>query len=224
MAPRFGAKPADPFAARPLLRSRQAPLPLLRSQRARVRHIAHSIVALVLLNAACSSDDDPQTLPQGAAGSGQASGNGVGDGNGNGGDDGAAEEPTLSDPKLSVREVVSGLTQPIGMAFLAENDFFVTEKPTGMVKRVVLGAVSATVLDLPVNSADERGLLGIALHPNFASNGWVYLYWTESSTGKDTDKIDQVGNSNSDFTPNTRKPLGNRVDRFVWDDQAQTLT
>ena len=37
------------------------------------------------------------------------------------------------------------------------------------------------VLDLPVNFASERGLLGITLHPNFASNGWVYLYYTRSS-------------------------------------------
>ena len=44
---------------------------------------------------------------------------------------------------------------------------FVIEKTTGQVKLVVDGVVTATVLDLAVNSASERGLLGIALHPRF---------------------------------------------------------
>jgi hypothetical protein len=54
------------------------------------------------------------------------------------------------------------------MAFLGADDFFVLEKATGQVKRVVNGVVqSPAVLDLAVNSASERGLLGIALHPDF---------------------------------------------------------
>jgi aldose sugar dehydrogenase len=132
--------------------------------------------------------------------------------------------PMLTDPELTVRTVVSGLMQPIGIAFLGPNDFLVTEKPTGRVKRVANGAVTATVLDLPVNSGSERGLLSIALHPNFRHNRWVYLYWTESSTGADTNVLADVGNANSPFPPGTPQPLGNRVDRFVWDWRNQTLT
>ena len=131
--------------------------------------------------------------------------------------------PTVADPDLAVRTVVGGLTQPIGMAFLGRNDFLVTEKPTGKVKRVVNGMVTATVLDLPVNSASERGLLGIALHPDFRRNGWVYLFWTESSTGADSEVLEEVGNANSRFRPGTPQPLGNRVDRFVWDWRNQKL-
>jgi glucose/arabinose dehydrogenase len=118
--------------------------------------------------------------------------------------------PTVFDSNLAVRTAVSGLTQPIGMAFLGDNDFFVLEKASGKVKRVVNGAVAAEVLDLAVNSASERGLLGIALHPDFPGTPWVYLYWSESLTGVDT-------------TVTTAVPLlGNRVDRFVWD--GSTLT
>jgi glucose/arabinose dehydrogenase len=131
--------------------------------------------------------------------------------------------PTVNDPNLAVRTVVSGLMQPIGMAFLGRNDFLITEKPTGMVKRVVNGVVTATVLDLPVNSASERGLLGIELHPDFRRNGWVYLFWTESSTGADSSVLEEVGNPNSRFRPGTPQPLGNRVDRFVWDWRNQKL-
>ena len=118
--------------------------------------------------------------------------------------------PTVVDPDLEVRVAASGLSLPTAMAFLGANDMLVLEKLSGQVKRVVNGVVQGTVLDLAVNFASERGLLGVALDPNFSTNGGVYLYWTESSTGSDTNVIAD--------TP----LLGNRVDRFVWN--GATLT
>lgn len=135
-----------------------------------------------------------------------------------------AQGPSMLDPNLGVRTTVGGLTTPISMAFLDRDDFFVVEKTTGQVKRVVQGEMRATVLDLPVNFASERGLLGIALHPRFPENPGVYLYWTESSTGADSGNLAEVGNPNSPFPPGTPQPLGNRVDRFIWNRAAQTLT
>ena len=122
-----------------------------------------------------------------------------------------AQAPSLVDPNLRVRTVIENLDQPTSMAFLGPNDFFVLEKATGQVKRVVNGVVQSTVLDLAVNSGSERGLLGIALHPDFPATPHVYLYWTESTTGADTTVLSE--------TP----LLGNRVDRFVWDGSTLTL-
>ena len=110
-----------------------------------------------------------------------------------------------------MRTVVENLDQPTSTAFLGPNEFFVLEKATGQVKRVVNGVVQGTVLDLAVNSGSERGLLGIALHPNFPVTPQVYLYWTESTTGADTTVLSE--------TP----LLGNRVDRFVWNGSTLTL-
>jgi aldose sugar dehydrogenase len=118
--------------------------------------------------------------------------------------------PSVVDPKLAVRTAASGLDQPISIAFLGPNDMFVLEKATGKVQHVVNGVVQSTVLDLPVNSASERGLLGIALHPQFFIGGRVFLFWTESSTGADSAELADV------------PLLGNRVDRFVWN--GSTLT
>ncbi len=125
-------------------------------------------------------------------------------------------EACVVDPKLGVETVVAPgeLNQPIGMAFLRPDAFFVIEKSTGKVRHVQLNTdgthTISDVLDLPVNSSSERGLLSIALHPGFKRNGWVYLYWTESSTGNDSTVLAEV------------PELGNRVDRFVWD--GKTLT
>jgi len=123
----------------------------------------------------------------------------------------AQTAPTVVDRNLSVRTVVSGLTQPIGMAFLGPDDMLVIEKASGQVKRVVGSVVQSVALDLAVNSASERGLLGIALHPDFPAMPWVYLYWTESSTGADTNVTLDV------------PLLGNRVDRFSWDGSSLTF-
>jgi glucose/arabinose dehydrogenase len=140
--------------------------------------------------------------------------------------------PTLADPNLGVRTVVSGLTTPATMAFLGPNDFLVLEKNTGRVKRVVNGAVQSVVLDLSVNFASERGLLGIALHPNFPVNPGVYLFWTCRSTARlDRDPFrpeEQVCSDKAramfgqpDTNEILRVPLlGNRVDRFEWTGSA----
>lgn len=118
---------------------------------------------------------------------------------------------SLLDPHLVVATVAAGLSQPIAMAFIGPDDILVTEKASGQVKRVTGGVVSGVVLDLAVNSSSERGLLGIALHPHFQHNGWVYLYNTESTTGADTAAAANV------------PLLGNRVDRFIWDGGALTF-
>ena len=93
--------------------------------------------------------------------------------------------PEVLDPALTVKEAATGLAQPTSIAFLGHRDMLVLEKESGQVKRVRAG-VTTTVLDLEVNSASERGLLGIALHPKFRRNGWVYLFWSESRTGEDS--------------------------------------
>ena len=95
----------------------------------------------------------------------------------------AVRAQTLEDPTLAVSTVVSGLNQSIAMAFIGPDDFLVTEKASGQVKRVTNGVVTGVVLDLAVNFNSERGLLGIALHPNFPQVPYVYLYNTESTTG-----------------------------------------
>ena len=93
----------------------------------------------------------------------------------------------LNDPALQLREVVSGLSQPTAMAFIGKGDILVLQKADGRVRRVINGVLQpGQVLDVAVDSSSERGLLGIAIHPNFPNSPFVYLYYTESSNGSDT--------------------------------------
>lgn len=142
----------------------------------------------------------------------------------------AQANPAVLDVNLDVRTHASGFTTPIGMAFISSNTMFVIEKSTGMVKRVVNGIDQGTVLDLAVNSASERGLLGIALDPSFGTNGFVYLYWTCQApvpTDPFTPSLTECPDTpqtGADSTNVLAVPLlGNRVDRFRWNGSQLTF-
>jgi glucose/arabinose dehydrogenase len=69
------------------------------------------------------------------------------------------------------------------MAWVRGTDkIFFTEKNTGRI-RVMNGKnlLGTPCADLNVASSGERGLLGIALHPNFKDNKFLYVYWTQAS-------------------------------------------
>lgn len=89
---------------------------------------------------------------------------------------GAAIPPGFTD-----LPVVSGLTQPVAMAFAPDGRIFVAEKG-GAIKVVQGGAVVGTFATLSVTSNVERGLLGIAFDPTFESNPYVYVYYTTSAS------------------------------------------
>jgi hypothetical protein len=101
----------------------------------------------------------------------------------------------MTDSRLTVRTAAQGLSGPTSAAFLGPDDMLVLEKATGRVQHVAGGQIAGTALDLAVNSNSERGLLGIALHPDFPSNPGVYLYWTCRAPGPGPD----------DFTPPARE-------------------
>jgi len=110
---------------------------------------------------------------------------------------------TVKDPALKVQEYATGLSAPVNMAFLGTDDILILQKDDGRVRRVIGGVVQpGQVLDLNVDNSSERGLLGIALHPQFPATPLVYLYFTESSTSGDT--------------TGSPAPLANRVASFTW--------
>jgi glucose/arabinose dehydrogenase/plastocyanin len=175
-----------------------------------IRRSAVGAIALIFVLAACSSAATPPSSSEAQPSASLAPSAG----------ESAAPSagPVMVDDSLGVEVVVDGLTEPTNLAFLGADDFFVTEKSTGHVIRVQGEEASEPVLDLAVNFFDERGLLGIALHPDFDSNGYVYLYWTASGEGSGDDGMFGEDTDEEFALPD----LGNRVDRFMWDGTALT--
>jgi glucose/arabinose dehydrogenase len=142
----------------------------------------------------------------------------------------SSEAATMTDPALDVRTVVSGLVTPTSMVFIGTNDLLVLEKNTGAVMRVTNGVIQGPVLDLSVNFASERGVLGIARHPDFPRNPGIYIYWTCRAGGPPSDEFfpdeiicDDQNLTGADTEALLEVPmLANRVDRFEWN--GTTLT
>jgi glucose/arabinose dehydrogenase len=92
-------------------------------------------------------------------------------------------------PGLSDSPVTSGLDLPTAIAFHPDGRLFVTEKG-GRLALVNDGDVT-TLTTIPVCTGSEMGLLGVALDPNFAANGYVYLYRTNPGPGGCADPNDR---------------------------------
>ena len=105
---------------------------------------------------------------------------------------GCAPSPTSTAPinvavGLQAEYAAPNAAYPYALSAAADGRVFYTEKNTGQIRVIKDGALLpdpfATV---PVNFADDRGLLGIALHPKFQFNGRVYVFYTRSDTGQST--------------------------------------
>jgi aldose sugar dehydrogenase len=127
-----------------------------------------------------------------------------------GGDDGSAAAPTPPTPSRSASppaapttaspaasapapppdltvaaEVTSGLDVPWGLAFLPDGSALLSERETGLIKRVAADGRVSRVGSVPgVRSVGEGGLLGIAVAPTFADDRWLYVYFTSDDDNR----------------------------------------
>ena len=73
---------------------------------------------------------------------------------------------------------ISGLSNPTAMEIAPDGRIFVCQQG-GSLRVIKNGALLATpFITLNVDPNGERGLLGIAFEPNFATNNFLYLYYT----------------------------------------------
>ena len=96
---------------------------------------------------------------------------------------------TFSAPALAAIQldplVSSGLSSPlfIGNAGDGSNQLFIVERD-GYIRVLQPGSSTPTLfldIDAKVLSGGERGLLGLAFHPQYASNGRFFVYYTRDS-------------------------------------------
>jgi len=74
--------------------------------------------------------------------------------------------------------IISGISSPTAMELAPDGRIFVCEQG-GRLRIIKNGALLATpFLTVSVDSAGERGLLGVAFDPQFAINHFVYVYYT----------------------------------------------
>lgn len=81
------------------------------------------------------------------------------------------------DPRLET--LAQGLDTPWAIDFLPDGTLIFTERP-GRVNILTDNGVKQ-IASILVSETAESGLMGIAAHPNFAQNNWIYLYYTAVS-------------------------------------------
>jgi glucose/arabinose dehydrogenase len=82
----------------------------------------------------------------------------------------------------------TGLSNPVAIENAGDERLFVCEQNSGLIKIInENGVVTGTFLNVlnQISTGGERGLLGLAFHPNYAENGYFYLNYTR--TGGDTE-------------------------------------
>jgi glucose/arabinose dehydrogenase len=95
-----------------------------------------------------------------------------------------AVQPGFATP---ARQGGANIAAGTSMAFAPDGRLFVAQQG-GQVKVIKNGALLGTsFLELSVNSADERGLLGIAFDPDYAVNRFFYVFYTRS--GSTTNRV-----------------------------------
>jgi glucose/arabinose dehydrogenase len=110
----------------------------------------------------------------------------------------------MTEPKVALEIIAEGLTVPWEVLFLPNGEILITERPG----RIVLLKSGQSFAVEAVSSTGEGGLLGAALHPDFASNNWLYLYQTtEDGLGLKNKVVRYILNEN-----------GLTRDRIIFDD------
>lgn len=99
---------------------------------------------------------------------------------------GVKRDASRNDDEMTI---ATGLVIPWEIAFLPDGDMLVTERP-GRLQRIAKdGKVTRIAGVEPDRDFGEGGLLGMALHPDFGENGWIYLYQTLATESGITNRV-----------------------------------
>src|SRR5262245_7744095 len=86
-------------------------------------------------------------------------------------------------------QVITSVTEPVALGFTPDGRLLITTKPGRLYVYDPNRKTTTLALDLSSFSchgapgSDERGMLGVAADPNFASNNFIYIYYTASPGG-----------------------------------------
>lgn len=130
---------------------------------------------------------------------------------------GYTQEPTPLQIELEV--FASGLNKPVGIYHCGDDRLFVVEQDQGDIEILnTSGDYLGKFLDLTglIQTGGERGLLGLAFHPNYTENGYFYVnyYSTSAQTviarySVSDDNPDLADASSAQILMTINQPYGN---------------
>ncbi len=104
-------------------------------------------------------------------------------------------------PGFRVDEMVVGLNHPVAFAFAPDGRIFISERIAGEIRVVDRGALlKEPFATVQISASGERGLLGIALDPGFATNGFLYVFHSVTTSEQRITRFRAEGNHGVDET------------------------
>jgi len=101
---------------------------------------------------------------------------------------------------------MSGFNQPVAIENVGDSRLFVVEQ-NGIIKVMDDSIYNFIDIDARVRSGGERGLLGLAFHPDFLSNGLFYVNYTQASGATRISKFNLMENDLLMADPNSEEIL-----------------
>src|SRR5215471_13489451 len=111
--------------------------------------------------------------------------------------------------RFQVEVVTTGLQQPSAMVFLPDGRALLIERRSGKVDLLNVKSGAIVALDggfapligketgvhdparPPALTGEDAGLHDIVLHPNYASNGWIYISYSSGDPERSTTVVDR---------------------------------
>jgi len=143
---------------------------------------AVTVVGLALMLGSCTEEENgPVVVPQETTGdrTGEPTTKPTKKGPPPTTDDGPPPVPRVAET------IATDLTSPWDVTFLPDGDALVSERDTGLVKRIDATGNVEVVGEIPAaEPSSEGGLLGIAVHPDYASEPYLYAYYSTSADNR----------------------------------------
>ena len=106
---------------------------------------------------------------------------------------GPTEQPSVpTQPTLKlVPDRLATIDFPVAMAMAPDGRLFITERNGTVQVLDMNNGLLSQVISLPTDTKGERGLIGIALDPNFDENHYIWIYHTAPAETSQSDSVPQ---------------------------------
>ncbi|NUM49465.1 MAG: PQQ-dependent sugar dehydrogenase, partial [Anaerolineales bacterium] len=118
-------------------------------------------------------------------------------------------------PDIALTAFATGLSNPVAIAHAEDERLFVVER-AGLIRIVqpngsVLGTPFLDIQSLVLDNPNERGLLGLAFHPDYANNGYFYINYTRDDASAALDGDTVIARYQVSADPNVANPASAQI-------------
>ncbi|MCB0654256.1 MAG: PQQ-dependent sugar dehydrogenase [Saprospiraceae bacterium] len=115
--------------------------------------------------------------------------------------------PLWGQPEISIETIATGFDSPVDIVNAGDERLFIVEQD-GVIKIIdgdqqVLATPFLDIDPAVGSNGNEQGLLGLAFHPNYAANGYFYVYYTQNNGNTRVSRFSVDGSNPNIADPNS---------------------